>query len=350
MSLVDSPSPLPVSPPAVSVVIPCFNAGRFVTETIGSVLEQAYSSIELIVVDDGSTDDSREKVRRFGSAVRLLEQPNRGRSVARNRGLQEARGEFVVFLDSDDLLAPDHVRTLVDAMRRADCDLAYGRAEHFIDGEGTRVAFRRPCFEKDQALRIILDNFLPPPATVMLRRQFVTDSGVRFEPGRRCGEDWEFWIRLVLAGARVAFVDRVVALCREHASNTRRDLAAMDATVLQWFGELEHSHRDVIRRRGLADLFARGRNRIKFRLASVLVFLGRRREGRHMLFELASALSLLRPVDRARLPAVLLHSLVPVPLPAPVVRVVYGQHCALNRRFNSRQSNPVPVSAGEQVS
>jgi glycosyltransferase involved in cell wall biosynthesis len=94
----------------VSVVIPCYNQARFLGEAIESVLSQSYRAFEVVVVDDGSTDNTSEVVARYAGAdagVRLIRQENRGLAGARNRGLAEAEGEYVVFLDSDDRLLPD---------------------------------------------------------------------------------------------------------------------------------------------------------------------------------------------------------------------------------------------------
>ena len=93
------------SPPLVTVVIPCYNQAHFLGEAIESVLSQSYRNFEVIVVDDGSTDNTSEVASRY-EGVRLVRQENRGLSGARNRGMREAKGEYVVFLDADDRLLP----------------------------------------------------------------------------------------------------------------------------------------------------------------------------------------------------------------------------------------------------
>ena len=90
----------------ISVVIPCYNGGRFLGETLTSVMHQTYPAYEVLVIDDGSTDDSAAIAESYGPPVRVIRQPNRGESIARNRGIEEARGEWVAFLDADDLWSP----------------------------------------------------------------------------------------------------------------------------------------------------------------------------------------------------------------------------------------------------
>lgn len=326
--------------PLVSVVLPVFNGERFVRGAIESVLTQHHPRVEVIVVDDGSTDRTPQILREFGPAIRVLRQANGGRSVARNRGLEEAAGKFVVFLDADDLLTPEHVSTLVAACESGPYDLAYCRAEAFLHRDPAarlRVFHRYP--DEDRAVGIILDDFIPINAAVV-RAAFLRQAALRFRSGLRCGEDWEFWIRLVLANARVKFVDRVLALNREHDQNTKRDLVGMDEGLPDLLAAIEAEHRDVVRRRALEGLFARSRTRIRFRMASVRVFLGARAEGRRALLALAGELPTLRAIDRVRYPVVFLLSLLPLQLPMVATRFVFGQNCALAQRLGRSLLGP----------
>src|SRR5215212_11526906 len=102
--------------PLVSVVIPTYNRRRLVVEAVESALAQTYRPLEILVVDDGSTDGTEAELHRFGSAVRYLKQPNQGAAAARNRGIRAATGELVAFLDSDDLWAPAKIEKQVALM------------------------------------------------------------------------------------------------------------------------------------------------------------------------------------------------------------------------------------------
>ena len=122
-----------IAVPLVSVVIPAFNAAKHIRETIDSVLAQTYRAIEIIVVDDGSTDETRERILACGSRVRYVWQPNSGKcSSPRNHGVRVASGEFLAFLDADDLIAPDRIDAAVVVMtRHPDTGLALTNFTHF---------------------------------------------------------------------------------------------------------------------------------------------------------------------------------------------------------------------------
>ena len=118
--------------PSVSIIIPCFNYGRFLAEAIESVLGQTHVPLEVIVIDDGSTDDSRDVASRYVPSVELLTQPNQGLVSVLNRGVHEARGDYFVILSADDVLRPSYVETLLAALlSRPEAAYAYSEMEYF---------------------------------------------------------------------------------------------------------------------------------------------------------------------------------------------------------------------------
>ncbi|MCA9906465.1 MAG: glycosyltransferase family 2 protein, partial [Anaerolineae bacterium] len=108
----------------VSVIIPCYNASHWIRDTIDSCLKQSYQSIEIIVVDDGSTDDSLTVIRSYGDRVKCLAGPNEGGCRARNLGFQQSEGEYVMFLDADDVIDPAAISLLVEALGSGQYDIA----------------------------------------------------------------------------------------------------------------------------------------------------------------------------------------------------------------------------------
>jgi glycosyltransferase involved in cell wall biosynthesis len=122
--------------PVVSVIVPVFNAERYVADAINSILRQTSPASEIIVVDDGSTDASAEVVKSFGSAIIYCYQRNRGAAAARNKGIRLAAGAFLAFLDADDLWTPDKLRRQLDLFEAsADIQIVFGKVEQFVSPE-----------------------------------------------------------------------------------------------------------------------------------------------------------------------------------------------------------------------
>jgi len=166
----------------VSVVIPCFNAEATVADTIGSALAQTWRDIEVIVVDDGSTDGSAGILRGFGNRIRTEFGPNRGASAARNRATALASGSFIQYLDADDLLAAEAIERRLAALRETGADVAYSDWQRFdtgADGEqrlGEIVARDMMDVDSDPEIACAT-SFWAPPAAILYRRQIVDAIG-----------------------------------------------------------------------------------------------------------------------------------------------------------------------------
>lgn len=169
-------------PGLVSVVIPCYNAKRFLAETLDSALAQTYPHAEVIVVDDGSTDGTTELIRAYANRVKAEFGPNRGASAARNRGTSLAAGEFIQYVDSDDLLAPEAIERRVAALLESKSDVAYGDWQRFETGtDGSRrlgeIEKRRIEDVDPDAEIACATSFWAPPAALLYRRRIVDAIG-----------------------------------------------------------------------------------------------------------------------------------------------------------------------------
>jgi teichuronic acid biosynthesis glycosyltransferase TuaG len=211
-----------MSAPLVSVVIPTYNYARYLPQAIDSALAQAATdlSLEIIVVDDGSTDETPEVARRFGSAVRYERQANRGPSAARNRGVAEARGEYVAFLDADDHWLPDklirQLRALAVRRDTAGCHGAF--LVRRPSGELGRLArYWRRSGHYPTSRDLLRGNSINM-STVLIRREALISTGP-FDESLRTAEDWNLWLRLLLAGRRLYYLNQPVAVTRHHAEN-----------------------------------------------------------------------------------------------------------------------------------
>lgn len=207
----------------VSVVIPAYNAEPYLDECLRSVLTQTHPVIEVIVVDDGSTDRTRSIAESFGAPVRLLQQKQGGPARARNYGVREARGEWIAFLDADDLWKPEKIEKQLSALAAApDAILCY-TALLALKLDGSKVPVPTPLLSYVDAM-LSLTNVGIPPSAVMLRRETLLQVGGFNEVQRGC-EDWEMWFRLRKLG-RFCVVPEPETIYRESlgglSSNAQR--------------------------------------------------------------------------------------------------------------------------------
>src|SRR3712207_6130801 len=144
----ESPHNGSLSGPLVSVVLPVYNRAGWVARAVESVLAQTHTNFELLVVDDGSTDGTRRVLEGFGPRISLLEQAHAGAEAARNLGLAHARGEFVAFIDSDDVWYPDRLSRQLPLFGRAEVGLVFGNAALVDYCRTPRVRLRRTFFDR----------------------------------------------------------------------------------------------------------------------------------------------------------------------------------------------------------
>ena len=215
--------------PLVSVVVPTYNSARFIGEAVKSVIEQTYSHHEIIVVDDGSTDNTKDVLRPFDGRIRYLHQENRGPSAARNAGIKAAKGEYVCFLDADDLWLPQKLELQVAYMDcHQDVGVLFSDHEEF-DQNGTvfnsflkqKVFYRElvssELIPTDRAFRMLVaENFISTP-TVMVRRDSFKKTGL-FDESIRSVEDRDMWLRFS-ARYKIACLPIVVCRRRLHGLN-----------------------------------------------------------------------------------------------------------------------------------
>jgi len=217
---------------SVSIIIPCYNAKRFLRETVVSALQQTYPSFEVIVIDDGSTDDPAAVVREFGDRVQVASGPNRGVSAARNRGTELARGEFLQYLDADDLLEPNALAERVAALQKTGADVAYADwqpLEESASGEFIRktlVSHNLEDVDPDPEVAIFR-SFWAPLAALLYRRTIVERIG-GWHTGLPVIQDARFLQDAAFHGARFVRVTGVGANYRvqRQLSLSRRNAVA----------------------------------------------------------------------------------------------------------------------------
>lgn len=211
----------------VSVVIPTHNRAGLLPEAIGSVLRQTVPDLEVIIVDDASTDDTPVAVTPFLADARLRYErlgQQGGRSAARNHGARLAQGEWLGFLDSDDRYRPDTLQQhLAAASQAPPAGLLLGGYE-YVDEDGRPQGDRRPWEEGPLTLSGWVHNCYGMPGSVLVRRSWFAQVG-GFDPACEIAEDWDLFLRLAQAGCPMAWVTTLVCQYRQHAGNSTRALS-----------------------------------------------------------------------------------------------------------------------------
>lgn len=242
--------------PLVSVIIPCYRQARYLPEAIDSVLAQSHSTVEAIVVNDGSDDDTETVARRYGERIRYVWRPNGGISAARNTGIEHARGAYLKFLDADDYLHPDQIAWQLEDIGASDNTVSFTGVRLFRDGNPEEH----------------LDHI--PPATALLPDLFKSfDWGsilgflfparlVRevggFAEGVTHAEDWFFACRIGLLDPRFRVNPRIGCYYRQRVGSASTDRAAWVRSQSRLVIQLH----DLLRERGRRDWF--GLDLLKF--------------------------------------------------------------------------------------
>jgi GT2 family glycosyltransferase len=233
--------------PKVSVCMPTYNRARYIGQAIGSVLGQTLQDFEIIIFDDGSTDETRKIVEKVADPrIRYFQQPrNVGIAATRNRCLRVARGEYLGWLDSDDVYLPHMLATqsaVLDQHRQV--GMVYGVAE-IVDADGGRLPDWPVRGDQDVVLpgslafRELLLGMIVVVPTVLVRRSCHDRVGGFTTDLRNCSEDWDMWLRIALH-CDVAYTARTVAQYRWHGGNTHQDNLAR--------GQVVRTHANIIKR------------------------------------------------------------------------------------------------------
>lgn len=225
-----------MSKQSVSVIIPTYNAEKNIVDCVMSACRQNLADVEIIVVDDGSTDRTREIVREAfhdNKNVRLLSQTNSGVSAARNAGLSEALGRYVTFLDADDELAPNSLERMLASIVDSNADMIYGRYELFGEGMQTESMCEFPdswygtVHRGREVLPLLLSLEARTPSGSACRAlynlEFLRQAGACFPEGIRMSEDYCFVLELLSNDPLVGVIDEVVYRYRQHSESATKN-------------------------------------------------------------------------------------------------------------------------------
>jgi glycosyltransferase involved in cell wall biosynthesis len=211
--------------PLVSVVIPVFNGERFLREAVQSVLAQKFSPIEIIIVDDGSTDGTAAVARSFPETVRYLHQTNQGPAAARNRGIEHAQGSLIAFADADDLWPVDKLELQVPYLiRDRTIEIVMGRVQQVlllgtVDGQTQAEEFGEAAFSVNLGSAII--------------RKSVFERVGLFDETMRYSEDVDWFMRAREGSAAIMTIDAVTLFYRQHEENMTRGKSTAELNILK---------------------------------------------------------------------------------------------------------------------
>ncbi len=207
------------NPTLISVVMACYNAKPYLHEAITSVLQQTYATVELIVVNDGSTDGSTEMIEALAVAhpdrIRLLYQNRAGPYAARNQGLALAQGNFVAFLDADDYWQPNALLAMHAALSESRADLAYCAWQPVGSAQENATPYAPIAFDNQPGVDFMLRGCPWPINSVLIRRQLI-DSLRGFSERHRTAMDYDLWLRMLALNPRFVRVPEVLAFYRQY--------------------------------------------------------------------------------------------------------------------------------------
>ena len=228
------------SAPLVSVVVPCYNGGRLIASTIGSLKRQTLQDWECIIVNDGSTDDTEQVIQQLATQdqrIRCISQANAGPAAARNRALEEIRGRYVQFLDADDVIEPEKLDTQVLLLRQID-ELALAYCDFRFEDESGRPVdvprtWRVRIDEGDPLVDVALNwqhEIIIPPCCFLFDARFFTEHGIREDSAIRANEDYDLLLSVLALKPRIVFQHQVMAGYRIMPGSVSKDQARLRTT------------------------------------------------------------------------------------------------------------------------
>ena len=212
----------------VSVIMPAYNAGKFIKETISSVIAQTYSNWELIIIDDGSTDDTKAIVEKYVTVDKRIKyfcQQNGKQGKARNKGISQSAGSLIAFLDADDLWFPLKLEKQITLLNETNADLVFSYVDQ-IDANGLKVGGWEPgnkheCYHGDSGLSFFFRRNIVHIFTVLARRQAVLQvNSFKEEPEIQNIEDYDLWLRMLQNNCRFVLINEVLGAYRLHDTQT----------------------------------------------------------------------------------------------------------------------------------
>jgi len=211
-------------------------------QAVQSALDQTFKDIEVIVVDDGSTDNTKEVLERFKGKIHYIYQPNRGVSAARNKGLMAAKGEYIALLDADDVWLPEKLELQVELLeRRPEISVVYAWSYYIDEDNRILPQMSRPQVEGNP-LKDLLVTCIFPPLTFVIRRECFEKVGL-FDEDLHTGEDWNLFVRMCIHGYKFAYIPEPLAMYRVRNSGALANTGKVVANDLKCLNKIYSDER-----------------------------------------------------------------------------------------------------------
>jgi glycosyltransferase involved in cell wall biosynthesis len=269
-------------------VIAAYQAAELITDALDSLLAQTLPPLEIIVCDDGSTDDLRAALAPFRDRIDVLRQDNRGPAAARNAAVRAASGDFIAVLDADDSYSPQRLEALADlSADRPDLDILTTDCRIVFDGRVVRNCYGSDYrfAAGDQRRAILEENFIGPGHMAVRRERFLEVGG--FDESFRHAEDWDCWIRMILTGSRAGLVNEPLAEYRIREASLASDRVRMlEGRVAVLEKTARRSDLSAEERGVLEGSLVVHRRRLKLRRAETAL-VDRRPDGRRLALDVA---------------------------------------------------------------
>lgn len=235
---------------ATSIIMPAYNVGPYIGDAINSVRAQTRDDWQLIIVDDGSVDNTAAVVEQFAAdqRIRLIRQDNGGAPVARNRAIAEANTQFLSLLDADDSWVPDYLEQMLGALE-SDAELAFVSCDAFTFQDeriaGNRCSQNTPMVPPVTLERVAARDFQVYTAVSLRRSWFDRVGG--YDDDLRNAQDFDLWLRLLGAGARAAYIDKPLAWYRRTPGSLSSDAIRISGFEIQVYEKLRRAHPELSR-------------------------------------------------------------------------------------------------------
>lgn len=221
---------------SISIVVPVYNAEDYIVETLRSLQQQTITDWQAVVVDDGSTDRSASRIAELADPrIRLVRQANRGVAAARNLGIESSDGNWIAFIDADDLWAPNKLESQLATARRENADVVFGPVQLFGEAHRQR-AYEQDVYvlEGDPGVACMISRNRVPQSSVLATRASLQSVG-GYDESLQLSEDYDLWLRMLLAGAKFVYDPRAMTQYRivanSHSSRKVNMRAGMRKTL-----------------------------------------------------------------------------------------------------------------------